>query len=135
MIINAKIIKTRLGSSSAPVFDSEITLEDGNKNPIRFGGWTLDNKPIPESLGHRTYSLALSCWVSRILEIAGAKSWEDLAGCYVRVDIEDGSVKASRIGHLMRDEWFEPPEHLPRAIEFRTLVTLPKTPPEDPFAS
>ena len=136
MIINARIISTKLGNSSAPVFDSSITLAIQGGNKVRFGGWRLDGKPTETSNGQGVYSLALSCWVTRILEVVGVSSWEDLPGQFVRIEIPDYETTQVRsLGHLMEDLWFRPDQDLETGIKNGHLQNLERPSPEDPFAS
>jgi len=48
----------------------------------------------------------------RILEIAGAESWDELKGKTIRVRKTDEWGSIISIGHIIKDDWFNPEEEL-----------------------
>ena len=42
------------------------------------------------------------------MEVAEVETFSDLAGRSIRVEIENGLIKA--IGHIVKDDWFRPEE-------------------------
>lgn len=92
-IINAVIKATHIGHDHG-IPTSFVMLESDDAS-LGFGGYTLGK--------HWEFC---GWWMKRILETVGVESWETLPGSYVRVEIE--ADKAIRIGHLMKELWFDP---------------------------
>lgn len=95
---NAKIIGTHLGPEDHGIFTASISLEfDGARQS--FGGYYLK--------GEATY-----IFVSGVLDAVGVAKWEALIGTHVRVEKEGYRGPLTRIGHIVRDQWFCPKEAL-----------------------
>lgn len=93
-IRNAKITRTFLGFEDHGIFTAFVYLDYGEARQ-GFGGYFL-NGPV--------------CWkwLSNVLEVVGASSWEELPGKHCRADTEH--TKVHRLGHLLEDRWFDPSE-------------------------
>lgn len=66
-----------------------------------FGGYCLahvDRDPSPH----------LAAWVVGLMRLFGVERWEDIAGKPCRVDSDFGRIY--RVGHFLKDEWFDPEE-------------------------
>ena len=50
-------------------------------------------------------------FISKILETLEVDTWEDLPDTYLRV--EATSSKVTKIGHILKDQWFDPQEISP----------------------
>lgn len=77
-----------------------ITIE------LRYGGGSF------QAFG--AYQLAdpyAGLFIRRVLQIAGASSWDELVGRPLRVRIDDKGFVYS-IGHFLDDRWFTPREDL-----------------------
>ncbi len=55
---------------------------------------------------------AAGIYIMRILEIAGVESWNELKGKTIRVEKTDEWGSILRIGHIIKDDWFDPKEEL-----------------------
>ena len=93
MIQNAKITGTSLGNDDrGPSF---WVFVDYGGSGQGFGGYRLGG----------TFTDYVLFGVLNALKV---DKWEDLKGTPVRVEIEDGTIKA--IGHYLEDKWFNPKE-------------------------
>lgn len=104
-------------------FDTErglsawLTLDYGGSGQ-GFGGYLLY---APEGwAAHKQPGNFAGHFIYRCLEIAGAEDWAKLIGKTVRVrhDHAGLSGRIVAIGHIIKDDWFNPDE------EFKTLKTI-----------
>lgn len=102
-VIESAEIKIDGGCLSAYLY---LKYENGNQS---FGGWVLY---LPESFNHHNLLSHAGHWIWRVMEIAEVNRWEQLEGKTVRVKAEH--AKAHAIGHILRDDWFDP------AVDFAT---------------
>jgi hypothetical protein len=90
-ITNAKIESTFLGCEDHGIPTAYVGLAyDGGGQS--FGGYRIDGT-------------AMSLFVLGVLNAVGAPSWEALPGVHVRVDADMSRVY--RIGHIMKDQWYD----------------------------
>lgn len=68
-----------------------------------FGGYALY---LPKSFNHHELKSVAGHFIWRCMQVAGVTSWEKIKGKTVRVKIRDGLAVA--IGHIVKDDWFEP---------------------------
>ncbi len=68
-----------------------------------FGGYALY---LPKSFSHHKMESVAGHHIFRIMEIAGAESWDELEGKTIRV--KTTWTKAIAIGHIVKDDWFCP---------------------------
>jgi len=70
--------------------------------------------------GYNLRSAAMSVFVLGVLDALDERDWMKLVGKYCRVDHDSGKIY--RIGHLIKDKWFDPVE------AFKVLGTLSSKP-------
>ena len=69
-----------------------------------FGGWvTYCPKQNYDAAGF---------YIMRIMEVVGVDDWKDLEGKTIRVNCSRTKVK--KIGHIVKNDWFEPEKDLPK---------------------
>jgi len=93
---NATIKSTMLGYEDHGLFTCQITVDYGGSCQA-FGGWTIKG--------------TASIWITKILEVAGAETWEELIGKPIRVKHTRQQISA--IGPYLHDadddeSWFNP---------------------------
>ncbi len=98
-IKNAQIRSVWLGVEDHGLVTAWVNLDYGGSSQ-GFGGWNFGaaSKPITSAFGIE--------YLRRLLETVGVKSWEELPGKVVRVDAD--FAKVYRIGHALKDAWFDP---------------------------
>jgi len=101
---NAIIESTSLSTSDHGVLIGYLHLDYGGSGQ-GFGGITLY---LPKSFTHYNILSPAGHWIYRVMEIAGVEKWGDLPGKTVRVKAENFKVHA--IGHIVKDDWFNPVE-------------------------
>lgn len=74
-----------------------IHVSYGGSASQGFGGYSLG--------GDATTNL-----LKKLLTAVGVEKWEDLKGKHVRVQTENGRIRA--MGHIMEDKWFDPSKDL-----------------------
>lgn len=105
-IKNAKIEYTMLGLEDHGIFTATVGLDYGGSGQ-GFGQYCLKGE-------------AAYVFISRVLEVVGCEQWEHLPGKPCRVEAEHSKVH--KIGHYLRDEWFDPVK------EFEKLKKEKETP-------
>lgn len=109
-IINAQIANTRLGEEHG-CLTVELYLEGGGWG-CYFGGYCLDHwcSDIGEHSSTDGYGAIIE--LMKVLEV---ESWEELKGKYVRVESNGWGGNITKIGHLMKDQWFGWKEYFEKA--------------------
>jgi len=75
-----------------------------------FGGYSLYlPKSFKHHLGQKNFA---GLFIHRCLEIADVTEWSKIKGKTIRVRADNGKVHA--IGHIIKDEWFNPTEEFAR---------------------
>lgn len=95
-IENARIESATLGYEGHGLLTIGLTMDYGGGGCQTFGGYNLSTGKY------------LSEWVKGILDLVGVDDWKKVEGKFIRVEIIDGRI--SRIGHILKDEWFDPKE-------------------------
>ena len=102
-VLNAIIRSTTLGYEDHNIFTFMLHLE-GDGWGCGFGGYAMDtwskeqDKRLPTAFG-----MACVCAVLQTLEL---DSWEKLPGTAVRAVTEGLGGRIVRLGHLIKDRWF-----------------------------
>ena len=100
-IENAKITGTKLGEDHG-YLTADIFLE-GSGWGCAFGGYCLDHWCAEAGKHSSSDGYGAIIELMKTLEV---RSWEDLKGEYVRVESEGWGGNITRIGHLIKDNWF-----------------------------
>lgn len=108
MIENCKITKTQLGIEDHGMMIFFITVE-GCGWGVSIGGYSLDKyiKDQPREGCGKAYQA-----IRRILEILEIDTWEKLPGTIIRVETEGPGSQATKIGHIIKDKWFDIKEYM-----------------------
>lgn len=78
-----------------------------------FGGYSLYlPKDFTASVNQKNYA---GHFIWRCMEVAGVSHWDNLAGKTIRVKCEHRKVHA--IGHIVKDDWFNPSDDFKRMEE------------------
>jgi len=84
-----------------------------------FGGYELDHHDAQRKLLDEKFtrkpSKLMGLFVSRVIRVVDAVSWEKLVGKTLRVEADH--LKVYRIGHYLKDDWFDPDEDFPSIVE------------------
>ena len=104
-IENATIASTTLGEEGHGIFTAYVFVE-GDGWGCGFGGYALDqwDDILKDRIG-TAYGLE---YIKRVMETVGVDSWEKLPGQHVRVETEGLGGGITRIGHFLKEKWFDP---------------------------
>lgn len=98
---NAIIQRASIGIEDHGLLTAFVTLDYGGACQ-GFGGYAFYSAGWKGGPGRN----AMGLFVYRVLEIAGVSNWHELPGKCVRARADHGNVYA--IGHITKDEWFDP---------------------------
>jgi hypothetical protein len=101
-IKNAVIRKAHISIGDRGFLDVSLDLDYGGTCQS-FGGWALY---LPKAYKNHNILSVAGHHIFRILEIAGADSWDRLPGKTIRADASLSKVE--RIGHIVNDDWYNP---------------------------
>lgn len=108
---NAQIESASIKIERGFILSAWITLNYGGIGQ-NFGGYAL---MLDKTSAHHESAKKFNCagiFILRILEIAGVESWEELKGKTIRVRKTDEWGSIISIGHIIKDDWFNPEEEL-----------------------
>ena len=105
-ICNATIQSTMLGIEDHGIMTAYLMLE-GDGWGCGFGGYSLDT-PSGKMDGKRMGTAYGIDWIMAVLDTVGVDSWEQLKGKVIRCEVEGVGGMAKRIGHVIKDKWFDP---------------------------
>lgn len=100
-VFNARIEDTFLGIEDHGIFTAFVYVAWQGRG-CGFGGYSFGGSDLSIASGYG------SAFIQNVLNIADVRSWEELKGKFIRIEVDDLVIK--RIGHLMKDEWFDPKE-------------------------
>ena len=103
---NAVITSARITNDDHGVLSAWLMLDYGGSGGQGFGGYALYYPRLDTQANYA------GRFIWRVLEIAGVEKWSDLEGRSIRVKAEHSKVHA--IGHILRDDWFNPSEEFER---------------------
>jgi hypothetical protein len=100
-VYNARIESTQLGYLAHGVLTClwQLAFRGVGQG---FGGWNFGTGPgsMPAQ------AKALAACLGDLLRVAGVKTWEEVSGRLVRVELEGNKIL--RVGHILKDIWFHP---------------------------
>lgn len=102
---NAVIEKATINADDHGLLSAWLNLDYGGSGQ-GFGGYALY---LPKSYSHHKEALQSNFaghFIWRCMEVAGVGEWSQLPGKTIRVRAEHSKVHA--IGHIVKDDWFEP---------------------------
>lgn len=107
--VNAIIKSATIDDADRGVLTAWVHLEYGH-SVQGFGGVALY---WPRNFAHHQLLSPAGHFIWRVMEVAGVTNWKDVAGKSVRVQRECGIAMA--IGHIVKDDWFNPTEDFKEA--------------------
>lgn len=103
---NCRITSTSFGYEDHGILTAMVFVE-GHGWGCGFGGYAFDqwdeqtNARIPgNGFGLR--------WMTAVMKAVGIESWEKLPGTFCRVKTTGFGGGITAVGHLLKDEWFDP---------------------------
>lgn len=102
-ILNAQITSTKLGREDHGIMTFMIFVKTEFYS-VGVGGFGLDRYDRENE--NRVFSSAGLEAISKILEVVGVDSWEDLPGKYIRIKDNGLGTPIEEIGNLIEDKWF-----------------------------
>lgn len=105
MIKNAKIRSTTLGREDHGIMTFMIFIDFDSCCTCGVGGYALDGyDPTTQS---RVFCAESMEAISKILNVVGVDTWEQLPGKYIRFEDEEWGSTISKIGNIIEDKWFD----------------------------
>lgn len=105
MIVNAIIERATITNGERGILESWLFVDYGGSGQ-GFGGFALY---LPKSFKHATIAGDFAGhWIYRVLAVAGTDDWAKLPGRTIRVRKPDEFGRIEAIGHIIRDDWFDP---------------------------
>lgn len=101
-IENAIIESAEITSDDHGLLTAWVTHDFGGSGQS-FGGYSLY---LPKSFAHHKLMSVAGHFIWRVMEVAGASKWSNLKGKCVRVEHDMSTIV--RIGHIIKDDWFNP---------------------------
>ena len=101
-IKNAKITSTQLGREDHGIMTFMIFVEF-DIGCCGIGGYALDY--YDRASKTRVYSPKSMEIISKILDVVGVDSWEQLPGKYIRFTYDGGGSVINEIGNITKDKW------------------------------
>ena len=111
-IQNAKIVNTSLGVEDHGIFTCCLTLEGAGWG-CGFGGYALDTwdgtkrERVGTAIGFNA--------IIKLMKTLDVENWEELKGKLVRVETEGWGGRITKIGHIIKNQWFSFEEFFEKA--------------------
>lgn len=103
-IKNAKITETMLGREDHGIMTFMIHVDISEGGCCGIGGYALDG--YDRETKSRVFCAKSMEAISKILDIVGVDTWEQLNGRYIRVKDQGWGKTIDEIGNLMENKWF-----------------------------
>lgn len=108
-IKNAIITSAEITNDDHGVLSAWVTLDYGVDGQ-GFGGYSLY---LPKDfVHHKDGGNYAGHFIWRVMEVAGVAKWSQLKGKTVRAKCEHSKVHA--LGHIVKDDWFDPSKDFQR---------------------
>lgn len=103
-IKNAKITSADLSMKDHGVLCLQLTLE-GDGWGVIFGGYVLGKRYV----GIKEFSGSSKGIeeIMRIMDTVGVNCFKDLEGKYIRAEFNGWGSSVKKIGHIIKDKWFD----------------------------
>ena len=105
-IKNAIITSASINVERGFILDASICLDYGGGGQC-FGGCVLY---LSKTAKHHELMSPAGHFIWRVMEVAEVTRWSGLVGKTVRVKATHSKVQA--IGHIVKDDWFDPEDEL-----------------------
>ena len=103
-IKNAVISNVQITNDDRGMLSAWIQLDYGNSGQ-GFGGYALY---LPKSFKHHKIESVAGHFIFRCMQIADVENWSEMTGKTVRVKCNMAKIES--IGHIVKDDWFNPSE-------------------------
>lgn len=103
-ILNAVIKSAIIDTGERGALTAWLTLDFGGSGQA-FGGYALY---LPKSFAHHQQLSHAGHFIFRVMEVAGVDRWSDLTGKTVRAKKTNKWGHILAIGHIVKDDWFNP---------------------------
>lgn len=103
-IRNAKITATEITMADYGCLTFRVCVE-GSGWGCWIGGYCI-GKGYLDAKEFEGYDRGLEA-IMRVMDTVGVNRWEDLKGKYIRVETNGCGGTVHKIGHIMRDKWFD----------------------------
>ena len=105
MIKNARITSTMLGREYHGILTFMIYIKFDSGTHCGVGGYVLDEyDPVNKVRIFKPKSMEV---ISKILDVVGVNSWEELPGKYIRFEDNGWGSMVTKIGNIMEDKWLD----------------------------
>lgn len=105
MIKNARITSTMLGREDHGVMTFMLYIEFDSGTSCGVGGYVLNEyDPKAKTRIFKPESMEV---ISKILDVVGVSSWEELPGKYIRFEDGGWGSMITKIGNIMEDKWLD----------------------------
>ena len=113
---NAIIERAEISIDDHGVLTAWIFFDYGDGGHQGLGGHALY---LPKSFSHHSIHGPAGHFIFRVMEIAGVTEWKELVGKCVRVRAESPLGKIQSIGHIVKNDWFDPTEDFKKEKDSR----------------
>lgn len=105
MIKNAKIRSTMLGREDHGIMTFMLYIDFDGYATCGVGGYALDQYDPNSKI--RVFNAKSMEVISKILDIVGVNSWEELPGKYIRFEDDERGSYITKIGNIIEDKWID----------------------------
>lgn len=105
MTKNGRITSTMLGREDHDILTFMIYVEHDCCTVSGIGGFALDRRD--RETGKLIFKASGLEAISKVLEVVGVKTWEDLPNKYIRFEHDRSAWSITKIGHITEDKWVD----------------------------